>query len=212
MGKSFTFVNFNTRGEGTATYDSTTNTVTWYAGNLPSGCTASMIVSFNVISSGDKTINQTTTASLASVDQTDTNSANNAASYAFYVPKGTDIQLDQTYKTYTGSDGKNYVTYTITLQNNGLDNVTGLQITDKLPTGLKYVSSNPSQGTYDSSTGLWNIGNFNYGDAPLTLTITAEITATSGTIKNYASINCDNCELPKNSLMDAATGLIFIRA
>jgi uncharacterized repeat protein (TIGR01451 family) len=196
LGSSFVFVDFNTRGLGTAQYNSNNNTVTWFAGFLPNGTSASMIVSFNVISSGNKTINQTTTARLAYVDQIDTNSGNNVSNYAFNIPKGVDIQLNQNYETFT-QNSKNYVIYTITLQNNGPDNATGLNITDKLPTGLKYENCTLSvdggntwttTSTYNSTSGVWSIGNFNYGEPAKILKITAEITATSGTIRNYASI------------------------
>ena len=85
----------------------------------------------------------------------------------------------------TLQSGKNYVTYTITDTNNGPSNATGVAVTDKLPTGLTYVSSNPSTGTYNSSTGVWTIGNLN-DNQTVTLTVTAQITATSGTIINTA--------------------------
>ncbi len=74
------------------------------------------------------------------------------------------------------------------MNNNGPNNAAGIQVTDKLPSGLQYVSYVASQGTYNSNTGVWNIGNITYGSGPLTLTITAKITGT-GTIKNTAHLS-----------------------
>ena len=33
-----------------------------------------------------------------------------------------------------------------------------MQVTDLLPAGLTFVSATPSQGTYDSVTGVWTVG------------------------------------------------------
>ena len=75
--------------------------------------------------------------------------------------------------------------FTDTVSNNGPDNATGVQVTDKLSSSLIYVSDD-SNGTYDPNTGIWNIGNFTYGTAPKTLNIIAKVNAT-GTIKNVAA-------------------------
>ena len=50
------------------------------------------------------------------------------------------------------------ITFTVTLTNNGPDAATGVQVTDLLPAGLTFVSATPSQGTYDSATGVWDVG------------------------------------------------------
>ena len=47
---------------------------------------------------------------------------------------------------------------TVTLRNNGPDAATGVQVTDLLPAGLTFASADPSQGTYNSATGLWTVG------------------------------------------------------
>ena len=130
------------------------------------------------------TTNLTNTATLISVDQYDTNKTNNQKSVAITVPTSADIQVNQ---TITGTPSyNNNVTINITATNNGPNNSTGVTIKDLLPSGLQYVSYTASQGTYDPTTGIWTIGNFTYGTSPLTLTIIAKITATSGIIKNTA--------------------------
>ncbi len=135
--------------------------------------------------------NQTTTCYLTKVDQTNSNSTNNISKFSINTDPSSDIGVNQTYTTYT-NNGKTYVTYTTTI-NNGPDNATGLQIIDKLPKGLTYISKqlsndngttwNNNTTTYNTATGIWTIGNFNNTDPTKILTITAEIT-TTGTIKN----------------------------
>jgi uncharacterized repeat protein (TIGR01451 family) len=66
------------------------------------------------------------------------------------------------------------ITFTETLSNLGPDAATGVQLTDLLPAGLSFVAANPSQGTYNSNTGLWTVGTVNSG-APQTLSITATV-------------------------------------
>ncbi len=72
-------------------------------------------------------------------------STDNEVSCPLTVPTSADIQVNQTDNTYTQS-GSQYVTYTITVNNNGPNNAAGIQVTDKLPSGLQYVSSVASAG------------------------------------------------------------------
>ena len=65
-------------------------------------------------------------------------------------------------------------TYTVKVTNDGPNEAKGIQATDILPTGLNYVSSNASQGTYDNNTGLWTVGDLaNNAFATLEITVTA---------------------------------------
>ena len=197
IGNSFTYMGLDTRGHGTAVYNSNNNTITWTPGTIPNQTGASLVVYLKVIASGDKTPNQTTTCSLTNVDQIDTNPTNNISSFGINTDPSPDIGVNQTYNTYT-NNSKTYITYTITINNNGPDNATGLQIKDKLPTGLTYISNqlsndngttwNNNTTTYNPTTGIWTIGNFNNNDQTKILNITAQITTTTGTIKNYASV------------------------
>ena len=50
------------------------------------------------------------------------------------------------------------LTYTVTVTNNGTSSATGVVLTDTLAAGLTFGSATPSQGSYNSSTGVWNIG------------------------------------------------------
>lgn len=80
------------------------------------------------------------------------------------------------------------VTFTLKVHNNGPDNATGVTVTDKLPTGLKYISSN---GKYNSTTGVWTIGKLANG-ADAVLKITAQVITSNTQITNIASITGSN--------------------
>ena len=91
-----------------------------------------------------------------------------------------DLSVTTTVSNATPNVG-DQITFTITLSNQGPDDATGVQVADLLPAGLTFVSSTSSQGTYTSSTGLWEVGAVSSGGAP-TLEITATVvSATSQT-------------------------------
>jgi uncharacterized repeat protein (TIGR01451 family) len=66
------------------------------------------------------------------------------------------------------------ITFTVTLTNSGPDAATGVQVTDLLPAGVSFVSSNASQGSYVNTSGVWTVGTVSPG-APQTLSITATV-------------------------------------
>ncbi|WP_430451466.1 DUF11 domain-containing protein [Rhodopirellula europaea] len=68
-----------------------------------------------------------------------------------------DLSLTKTVSNESPTVGEN-VTFTITVDNDGPNNATGVQVQDRLPAGLTYVSDVTSSGTYDSDTGLWIVG------------------------------------------------------
>lgn len=78
------------------------------------------------------------------------------------------------------------VTFRVTVDNSGPDAATGVGVTDLLPTGLTFVSANPSQGTYDAPSGLWSVGALANG-ANATLDITATVTVLS--VANVAQVS-----------------------
>jgi gliding motility-associated-like protein/uncharacterized repeat protein (TIGR01451 family) len=80
------------------------------------------------------------------------------------------------------------VVFTITVTNNGPSTATNVVATDQLPTGYTYVSDN-SGGAYNSTTGIWTIGNLNNG-ATASLQITATVNA-SGNYTNTATVTSD---------------------
>ena len=188
LGTGYQYITSNTGGIGTTTYNPTTRTITWNIGNMPTTGTALMMVDTQAITTGNQTPALTNTATLTNVDQYDTPNNYKTTNYSINVPNNADLQVNQTQNTTT-QNNNTYVTYTITATNNGPDNATGLQITDLLPTELTWISDT-SQGTYNPTTGIWNIGTLN-NNTNTTITITAQITGT-GTITNTAQITTED--------------------
>jgi LPXTG-site transpeptidase (sortase) family protein len=66
------------------------------------------------------------------------------------------------------------ITYTLRVDNFGPNDATGVNLTDILPTGITFVSSNATQGTYTPGSGLWAIGGLSNGSV-VTLTLSASV-------------------------------------
>uniref|UniRef100_UPI0030EDAA14 DUF6923 family protein n=1 Tax=Leptobacterium meishanense TaxID=3128904 RepID=UPI0030EDAA14 len=110
-----------------------------------------------------------------------------------------DLSITKTINNPNAGAGAN-VTFTITVDNNGPDDATGVEVDDLLPDGYTYVSSTPSIGTYNQFTGIWNIGNVAVADPPRTLTITATVNPT-GDYLNVATVtgNQPDSDLTNNT-------------
>ena len=70
--------------------------------------------------------------------------------------------------------------YTLTVSAVGPSASFGVVASDTLPAGITFDSASSSEGSYNSSTGIWTIGTMNDG-ATATLVITATVTAPNGT-------------------------------
>jgi uncharacterized repeat protein (TIGR01451 family) len=97
------------------------------------------------------------------------------------------------------------VTYTITASDDGPSPASGVQVTDLLPAGLAFVSATPSQGSYDSSSGVWTVGSL-AKNASATLSILAAVSQT-GTITNTAFKSAE-AEHDPNSSNNSASAAI----
>ena len=82
------------------------------------------------------------------------------------------------------------ITYIVMLSNNGPDAATSVQVTDLLPAGVTFVSAAPSQGTYNSVTGLWTVASVTTS-APQTLTLMATVVAPMQVINTATITNAD---------------------
>jgi uncharacterized repeat protein (TIGR01451 family) len=79
------------------------------------------------------------------------------------------------------------VTFNLSVLNRGLLAATGVSLKDLLPTSLTFNSATPSVGAYNSTTGIWTIGNLSV-NATATLSITATVNALTNSIVNFAQI------------------------
>ena len=92
-----------------------------------------------------------------------------------------DIELTMVVDNNSPNVGSNVV-YTITVQNNGLSESTGVTVQDLLPDGLTYVGDDGS-GAYNESTGIWTLPTIPSGSS-FTINITANVNVTG----NYTNI------------------------
>lgn len=171
---------FVSSSASTGTYNSGNGQ--WTIGNLTAGASASL--SIVVTPTAATTYNNC--ASISGT-QTDNNSANNNSCFLITVINpSTDLSVTKTASASPYSVGQN-LTYIINASNAGPASATSVVVTDVLPAGLTFVSSAPSVGLYNSSTGKWTIGNLTSG-ANASLSIVVTPTA-AGTYNNCASIN-----------------------
>jgi uncharacterized repeat protein (TIGR01451 family) len=174
-----TFVS-STASEGS--YNSTTGV--WTVGTVADGSAATLQITATVATPGTKT----NTATVSHEDQPDPN-PNNKTSTVTVTPQEADLSLTKTVNNSTPNVGQN-VTFTITVSNSGPNTATDVVATDVLPAGLTFVTDTASQGTYNSSTGLWTIGTLPSGATPVTLNLTADV-ATPGAKTNTATVTGD---------------------
>src|SRR5205807_3369544 len=99
---------------------------------------------------------QTNTAAISQADQFDPNIGNNSSS-AIETPQQADLAITKTVNNPTPNVGDT-VTFTITLNDNGPSTASNVQVSDALPAGFSFVSATPSQGAYNSGTGVWTVG------------------------------------------------------
>jgi uncharacterized repeat protein (TIGR01451 family) len=95
-------------------------------------------------------------AKISHSDQSDPRKSNNSAS-ATETPQQAELGLMKKVSNPKPNVG-DVVAFTVTLSNKGPDAATNAQVFDVLPPGLSFLAATPSQGTYDSTSGLWSVG------------------------------------------------------
>ncbi len=166
----------------------------WNIGTIDEGDTTS--VTLNIIALIDAgTLGNTilNTAIITSLNESDPELGNNSASAGVtVVPESSDIELSISVDDNTALEGQLLV-FTITATNNGPKGATGLTIIDQIPSGLAYISSSATKGTYANSTGIWTIGNLANGEtATLTLSATVNAGTEGNQITNSIDVNALN--------------------
>jgi uncharacterized repeat protein (TIGR01451 family) len=99
-----------------------------------------------------------------------------------------DLGITKTVSDSAPSAGDT-ITYTIAVTNSGPATATNVEITDSLPDGVTYQSHSASQGTYNSGSGIWLLGDLaNAASATLTVTVDVDSPNPYTTITNTAAI------------------------
>ncbi len=185
----------------------------WDVGTLASGASATLDLNLFVL---NVDVNLTVFAQVESANQTDSDSTPNnnntqvpieddeAAVTTSPVGGGgsdtIDLSLEKTASSNVAQNG-DQITYTLTLSNSGTTGASNVVVADILPSGVSYVSSNASAGSYNSSNGLWTVGSLNNGSS-VTLDIVVNVTDISSPITNFAEVQAatetDSDSTPNN--------------
>jgi uncharacterized repeat protein (TIGR01451 family) len=164
-------VTFTSATPLTGTYDSATGV--WMIGTVAPGDTPILFLRGKLATPNAVT----NTATISHADQFDPNVANNSASVSA-TPQQADLAITKAVSNPTPAVGDS-ITFTLRLDNAGPSPATGVQVTDKLPVGLTFISATPSQGTYNASTGVWTAGSVAPGMSVQTLQIIVQATSES---------------------------------
>lgn len=155
----------------------------WDVGSLAASGSTTLTITALVVSG----VAQTNVATVASAREFDPDPTNNTGS-ATETPLSAELSVTKSVVSATPIVGDT-VTYTITVHNAGPDTAVNTIASDVFPvTGLASISAGtPSQGTYDPTTGNWDIGNLASG-ADATITFTA-LTTLEGSFTNTVTVS-----------------------
>ncbi|MHA3789177.1 PKD domain-containing protein [Flavobacterium hauense] len=176
----------------------------WTVGTIASGASYTLQVTATVNPTGSY-INtaEVTASSLPDTDSTVNNGAILEDDYATAITVPTALSADLSLtKTIVGGNTTplvgSQISFEIVMSNSGPNNVTGVQVTDLLPTGYTYNIFSATSGTYNSGTGVWNVGSLANGDAE-TLIVTATVNA-SGNYQNVAEVIASSLSDPDSTV------------
>jgi uncharacterized repeat protein (TIGR01451 family)/gliding motility-associated-like protein len=194
----YTYVSDNSAGA----YNGTTGI--WTVPNITSGNNQAIQITVSVNPTG----NYTNIAEVTAADNHDANSTPNNgvtteddyASVSTSPEAVSNISLSKAVNNGTPLVGSNVV-FTLTVNNVGPSEATGVEVTDHLPNGYTYVSDN-SGGAYNATTGVWTVPNIASGSNQI-IQITASVNPT-GNYMNIAEVtaadNHDPDSTPNNGV------------
>ncbi|WP_410320307.1 hypothetical protein, partial [Methanobrevibacter sp.] len=159
----------------------------WTIGDIASGESVKINIKTVVTTTNIKIIN----SAHVTTDTFDVNETNNNCSNSTTVPPEADLELTiepDVNKVKVGD----VVVYTVTIKNNGPDTANNTHAKIKIPKELELLGYEPSQGTYDPETGIWDIGDVAPGEEVTLILKTKALV--SGKIVIEASVVCDTYE------------------
>ncbi|WP_296699811.1 SdrD B-like domain-containing protein [Thiocapsa sp. UBA6158] len=183
------------------------STLTWSNLSVASGDSKALTFKAVVKNTGSYTnVAEVTAAGQPDQDSTPNNGAtpvpeDDRATLTPTVDPQIDLSLTKTVSPLTAGVGET-LTFTLTAANApGFSKATGVEITDLLPSGYRVLSATPSTGSYDSVTGVWDLGDLAAGGLA-TLSIQARV-MTRGEYENVAEVTAadqvDKDSTPGNS-------------
>ncbi|MCU0877558.1 MAG: SpaA isopeptide-forming pilin-related protein [Pirellulaceae bacterium] len=183
--------------------DYTNNDGLWLVGSLASGESATLTLVATVTGSLPLVLAaELTAAGEFDPDSTaDDGQGDDFATVTLDAPAQADLSLAQSVSDLTPDLGDE-ITITLTLTNGGPGTSTNIVVTDLLPAGLTFVSSDPSVGTYNEVTGEWTIPTL-AASGTATLEIVATVASTAN-IVNEAEVTAADSIDPDSTPDDGA--------
>jgi uncharacterized repeat protein (TIGR01451 family) len=169
------------------TYDEATGV--WTVGEVPAGDAFTLEVRAQVDALSTTNTAEVSGAAEDDADSTPGNVAtapdeDDGASVDVTVLPRADLSL---VKTATAPDSVGETaTFEVEVANGGPSLATGVEVTDRLPAGLTFVSASATAGTYDAATGVWTVGALPV-DGSERLTLTAQLDVL-GPVANTAEV------------------------
>lgn len=171
----YSFVSYTST---TGNYNSTSGV--WNAGNILANGSKTLTITATALQTGNYVNTATVTG-----NEIDINLTNNTSSASTNPNIIADLAVLKTVSNTTPLVGSQ-VTFTITVTNNGPSNSQDVEVNDLLQSGYTYVSSTATLGLYNSSTGIWDIGNLANGNVA-SINIVAIVNG-SGDYSNTATV------------------------
>lgn len=172
---------------------SPTDPITWTLPDIEIGGTQIITVIAQV--DADTASEPLTNLAEVSGRETDPNENNNQSSKTLTpeLPPSADLSIKKTASNPTPIEGTQF-TYTIVASNDAssVNAATGVTVVDVLPSGVTFVSVTPNDGSFDTSTGVWTIGDLSQGESKeLAITATVNGDTAGSTVSNTAVIEGD---------------------
>jgi uncharacterized repeat protein (TIGR01451 family) len=169
------------------------DTYEWTVNSLAKGASATLKLTTKVVRSGFITNPVSVKTTTKETDYTN----NNANDTTQGIPVA-DLELKKyaDKEVYKKGD-KMY--WTIVVTNHGPSTAKDVVVSDVMPSGVKFLSFKASKGSYDPTTGEWDIGELAKGET-VTIVIYCNVTAENGTITNTAVVTSSTHDSnPKNN-------------
>ena len=125
----------------------------WSVGSLAVSETAQLVLTAKVTAPGVIT----NLAVKTGQNEPDPIVGNDSAAAGTTATPAADLEVDKEVDRHDALVGET-LTFTVRATNRGPSPATGVTIADALPAGLSFVSAAPSQGSYDTATGIWTVG------------------------------------------------------
>ena len=101
------------------------------------------------------------------------------------------------------------VVFTITVSNIGSSDVDDIQVSENIPSGYTYISSNTTLGVYDYATGIWTIDELLANESAV-LTVTVTVNPTGDYVNTASIITSGPLDDPDDNLVLAEVTVICL--